>query len=111
MTAPRAAGQPDSSSIGTAGKTVRSHAGTVTDTDDFRQLREKGAFYADKTVFLARLLGSPVQHQVTHIMRPHGFGRSLTLSMLHEFLTVGRDSRRLFAGLAIMEKRACAGPG
>jgi hypothetical protein len=72
---------------------------------DFRQLREEGRFYVDKTGWIAELLHRP--EQVVLLPRPRRFGKTLNLSALRYFLEVSDEDRRpLFEGLAI----ASAGP-
>lgn len=68
--------------------------------DDFRQLRERGYFYVDKSGFIEEWLRSP--HQVLLLPRPRRFGKTLNLSMLRCYLERGpTDHRALFEGLAI----------
>lgn len=67
--------------------------------DDFRQLREGGWYYVDKTPFIAEWLASP--DQVLLLPRPRRFGKTLNLSMLRCWLEVGPDHRALFDGLAV----------
>lgn len=73
----------------------------------FKEIRQNGAYYVDKTMFLHDLLGARVK--VTLITRPRRFGKSLMLSTLDEFFS-NRNSRekteKLFDGLAIMEQKA-----
>jgi Predicted AAA-ATPase len=72
---------------------------------DFRQLREEGRFYVDKTAWIAELLYRP--EQVVLLPRPRRFGKTLNLSALRYFLEASTEDRRpLFEGLAI----AGAGP-
>ena len=51
---------------------------------DFEKLRNMNAVYIDKTSFLNSLLTSAVE--VFHFLRPHGFGKTLSLRMLASFL-------------------------
>ncbi|MCX4245058.1 AAA family ATPase [Paraliomyxa miuraensis] len=72
---------------------------------DFRQLREEGRFYVDKTAWIAELLHRP--EQVVLLPRPRRFGKTLNLSALRYFIERSEEERRsLFEGLAI----ASAGP-
>lgn len=72
---------------------------------DFRQLREEGRFYVDKTAWIAELLHRP--EQVVLLPRPRRFGKTLNLSALRYFLEASEEDRRpLFHDLAI----ASAGP-
>lgn len=67
---------------------------------DFRQLREEGRFYVDKTAWIAELLQRP--EQVVLLPRPRRFGKTLNLSALRYFLEASaEDHRPLFQGLAI----------
>jgi hypothetical protein len=67
---------------------------------DFRQLREEGRFYVDKTGWIAELLQRP--EQVVLLPRPRRFGKTLNLSALRYFLELSDEDRRpLFEGLAI----------
>jgi hypothetical protein len=67
---------------------------------DFRQLREEGRFYVDKTAWIAELLHRP--EQVVLLPRPRRFGKTLNLSALRYFLEASeQDHSPLFEGLAI----------
>jgi hypothetical protein len=71
---------------------------------DFRQLREEGRFYVDKTAWIAELLQRP--EQVVLLPRPRRFGKTLNLSALRYFLEASKEDRRpLFEGLAIANAR------
>ena len=63
---------------------------------DFRFLRERNAYYVDKTQFIEEFLDS--WYQVTLVTRPRRFGKTLNMTMLREFLDCTRNSARLFAG-------------
>ena len=63
---------------------------------DFRQLRERGSIYVDKTQFIDKIANSASQYYF--IARPRRFGKSLFLSTLRYFFE-GR--RELFKGLYI----------
>ena len=72
----------------------------TTGPDDFRQLRERGYYYVDKSAFIEEWLRSP--HPVVLLPRPRRFGKSLNMSMLRCYLERGpTDNRPLFEGLAI----------
>ena len=76
----------------------------------FRTIRQKGAYYVDKTQLLTRLLDA--EDMVTLITRPRRFGKSLMLSTLDEFFNIRNDredTRRLFEGLAVMEREDLVG--
>ncbi|MEM9460687.1 MAG: AAA family ATPase [Myxococcota bacterium] len=69
---------------------------------DFRQLREEGRFYVDKTGWIAELLRRP--EQVVLLPRPRRFGKTLNLSALRYFLEITAEDRwPLFEGLAIAD--------
>ena len=63
---------------------------------DFKQLREGGALYVDKTAFVAKIVESKTQYYF--LARPRRFGKSLFLSTLRYFFEGKRD---LFRGLYI----------
>ena len=69
----------------------------ATDIYSFRELREKGFTYVDKTAMLLPLADLSIGKQF-FIARPRRFGKSLLISTLH-CLFEGR--RELFKGLAI----------
>ena len=62
---------------------------------DFRFLRERNAYYVDKTQFIEEFLDS--WYQATLVTRPRRFGKTLNMTMLREFLDCTRNSARLFA--------------
>ena len=66
--------------------------------EDFKEIREKGYYYVDKTALIEQVLeeGS----KVTLFTRPRRFGKSLNMSMLQRFFEIGTDSV-LFDGLHI----------
>lgn len=68
-------------------------------TQDFRKLRERGAYYVDKTQMVEEFLES--WYDVTLITRPRRFGKTLNMSMLAEFLDCTKSSAELFAGTRI----------
>src|SRR5262250_1982891 len=70
---------------------------------DFRQLRERGSLYIDKTSFIARVLDDP--GDVLLLPRPRRFGKTTNLSTLRYFLERSdEDLSPLFAGLAIWQE-------
>ena len=72
---------------------------------DFGKLMEHGYFYIDKTAFIKEWWESG--DDVTLIMRPRRFGKTLNMSMLDYFFSIahaGRDS--LFEGLSIWREEA-----
>ena len=75
-------------------------------TDDFAALREKHAYYVDKSMLIKDLLSS--NETLLLFARPRRFGKSLTLSMLGHFFSLKSDPK-LFEGLKIEEESAlCA---
>lgn len=69
--------------------------------EDFRQVRELGLTYVDKTHLVRELLDMPGA-QVVLLPRPRRFGKSLNLSMLRCFFEKrDEDLAGLFAGLSI----------
>lgn len=68
-------------------------------TQDFRKLRERKAYYVDKTLMIEEFLES--WYEVTLITRPRRFGKTLNMSMLAEFLDCTKESGDLFAGTKI----------
>ena len=68
---------------------------------NFRDLREKHAYYVDKTQFIEEFLES--WYQITLITRPRRFGKTLNMSMLAEFLDCSKESADIFAGTKIMK--------
>lgn len=68
--------------------------------DFFDELRSAGCYYLDKT----ELIYEPVKNagaKITLFTRPRRFGKTLTMSILMSFFDITRDSRDVFAGLAV----------
>ena len=63
---------------------------------DFKTLRDRGAFYIDKTAFIEKIVRSRTQYYF--LARPRRFGKSLFLSTLRYFFEAKRE---LFKGLYI----------
>ena len=55
--------------------------------DDFNDLRDENGYFVDKTAFLKTVF-SENSSKVLLITRPRRFGKSLTLSMFHAFLSM-----------------------
>ena len=70
--------------------------------DSFRELRESRAYYADKTEMIEEYLVRRFDKAVL-FTRPRRFGKTLTMTMLRDFLDIRQDSRKIFSGLKIME--------
>jgi hypothetical protein len=67
---------------------------------DFRELREGGFSYVDKTALIDEVLADPAK--VVLLPRPRRFGKTLNLSMLRYFFEKSAEDRGpLFAGLAV----------
>ncbi|MBQ9306676.1 MAG: AAA family ATPase, partial [Clostridia bacterium] len=73
-----------------------------TSYDIFRELRESGAYYVDKTEMIADYLVNRFE-QAIMFTRPRRFGKTLTMTMFRDFLDIRQDSSDIFAGLRIME--------
>ena len=72
----------------------------ATGVQDFRELREKHAFYVDKTEFIKEWWNG--LDSVTLITRPRRFGKTLNMSMLECFFSNKYEGRSdLFEGLDV----------
>ena len=70
---------------------------------DFETIRKKGYFYVDKTGFIREWWESG--DSVTLIIRPRRFGKTLNMSMLEQFFSIGYANRSdLFEGLSIWQE-------
>ncbi len=83
-----------------------------TGVENFSLLRDTGCVYVDKTLFLKELFDGPAMSQVSFFLRPRRFGKTLTLSMIQNFLQINyRDPEdlarhhQLFKDLAVAEDR------
>ena len=79
-------------------------------TEDFSSFIASKSYYVDKTMFLRPLLTRT--GVVALFTRPRRFGKTLTMTMLRDFLKVDRENpgstqlqERLFKGLEVMEDR------
>src|SRR5574344_1083093 len=70
-------------------------------TEFFEKIRKAGAYYVDKTGFIPQLLYG--ESEVTLFTRPRRFGKTLTMTMLHSFFDITRDSKEVFKGLKISQ--------
>lgn len=70
----------------------------------FEKIRQRQCFYVDKTNFIRKWWENA--DDVTLITRPRRFGKTLTMSMLEQFLSVEYAERgeELFEGLAIWKE-------
>ena len=69
----------------------------------FREIREKGSYYVDKTEAIKELFDE--DFKVILVTRPRRFGKTLFMDTLREFFDIRRDSRELFEGLQISKHR------
>lgn len=71
---------------------------------DFGSVIEKNCFYVDKTGFIKEWWEN--EDDVTLITRPRRFGKTLTMSMVDYFFSIGHAGRSdLFKGLSIWEEQ------
>ena len=70
--------------------------------DTFRELRENGFYYVDKTEALAEYLERHSEKAIL-FTRPRRFGKTMTMTMFRDFLDIRQDSRDIFEGLRIMD--------
>jgi len=71
---------------------------------NFKEIREKGYYYIDKSGLIAELLDYRGVN-VTLITRPRRFGKTLGMSMLENFFDIRKDSKELFEGLEIYKRQ------
>ena len=67
----------------------------------FRDIREEGFYYVDKTAFIHRMVEGPALASTTFFQRPRRFGKSLLLDTIKELFA---GSEELFRGLAIHDR-------
>lgn len=70
--------------------------------EDFKEIRQQGFCYIDKTRLIEQLLDS--WGKVNLFTRPCRFGKSLNMSMLRYFFEIGTD-KTLFDGLHILQRK------
>ena len=76
--------------------------------ENFKEIRETGYYYTDKTLFIKELLD--LKGKVNLFTRPRRFGKTLTLSMLRYFFEYTGDAaqaaqhKELFTGMKIMKE-------
>lgn len=70
--------------------------------DSFRELREDQAYYIDKTEVLQDYLIESFEKAML-FARPRRFGKTVTMTMIRDFLDIRQDSREIFEGLQIMQ--------
>ncbi len=71
---------------------------------DFRDMREAGNYYVDKTEILYELVHD-TDNAVSLFTRPRRFGKTLMMSMMENFFNIRKDSKEIFAGLDITEHK------
>lgn len=69
--------------------------------EDFKEIRQQGFYYIDKTRLIEQLLDS--WGKVNLFTRPRRFGKTLNMSMLRYFFEIGTD-KTLFEGLHISQR-------
>lgn len=69
--------------------------------DQFRLVRENGSYYVDKTLMIEDFI--KYNDTAALITRPRRFGKTINMTMLREFFDITKDSRQIFANLAIMD--------
>ena len=72
----------------------------ATGTDDFKEIRETGSLFIDKTDFIKELIDDSSKSLL--FPRPRRFGKSINLSMIKYYFDIMEDSKDLFKGLKIM---------
>ena len=72
--------------------------------EKFADLCERHFYYADMTAFLEKFLSAGIP-DVTLFTRPRRFGKTFFMSMLASFFDITKDSRALFADLAVSKNR------
>ena len=73
---------------------------TIIGESDFKRLRQAGAYYVDKSLFVEEVLTSP--YKIILLTRPRRFGKTLNLNLLYHFFEKREtDESNLFEGLAI----------
>lgn len=70
--------------------------------DSFRELREDQAYYIDKTEVLQDYLVESFEKAML-FARPRRFGKTVTMTMIRDFLDIRQDSREIFEGLQIIQ--------
>ncbi len=71
---------------------------------DFRDMREAGNYYVDKTEILYELVHD-TDNAVSLFTRPRRFGKTLMMSMMENFFNIRKDSKEIFKGLVITEHK------
>lgn len=71
---------------------------------DFADLRKSDKYYVDKTEIIYEL-AEETANKVTLFTRPRRFGKTLMMSMMLNFFSIRKDSRKIFEGLNITEHK------
>ena len=71
---------------------------------DFKEIRETGLYYIDKTMLIDQLVGQS-RAKVTLFTRPRRFGKSLNMSMLQHFFDIREKNKELFDDLEISKNK------
>ena len=83
-----------------AGDPVNNQLNIPVGISDFKKIRENDYYYIDKSGLIKELLKRE-SAEVTLIIRPRRFGKTMGMSMLAHFFDIRSDNRRLFDGLEI----------
>ena len=67
----------------------------------FRKLIKENYYFVDKTLMIKDFLDRGFE--VTLIIRPRRFGKTINISMLSEFFDITKDSKEIFKGTKIMD--------
>lgn len=70
----------------------------------FENLRKSGCYYVDKTELIYKIAADDGA-RVSLFTRPRRFGKTLTMTMLQSFFDITRNSKDVFAGLAVSEHK------
>ncbi|MDO5537501.1 MAG: AAA family ATPase, partial [Desulfovibrionaceae bacterium] len=76
--------------------------GTQFHDSSFWLIRLTGRPFVDKSGFIEELLSRPPA-RITRITRPAGFGKTVNLNMLRDFLDIRMDNSRFFDGLRVLQ--------
>ena len=89
-------------------KTVNNKLYIPVGISDFKKIRENDYYYIDKSGLIKELLKRE-SAEVTLIIRPRRFGKTMGMSMLAHFFDIRSDNRRLFDGLEITRDEVLCG--
>ena len=67
----------------------------------FRKLIKENYYFVDKTLMIKDFLNRG--SEVTLVIRPRRFGKTINISMLSEFFDITKDSKEIFKGTKIMD--------